>query len=108
MKIGKTRHVIDGQVVSEAEFNRRSRHRNRRGVPRIAKTYSTAAPLVSEGMGCLPNQVPEMREFVKERGLTGVEVLPSGAVALTSRGDSGRRGLLRARGLVDNDGGYGD
>jgi hypothetical protein len=34
--------------------------------------------------------------------------LDSGGVELTSRGDRGRRGLLKLRGKIDNDGGYGD
>jgi hypothetical protein len=72
------------------------------------KTYSESDPLISEGLGCMKHQVPEMRRAVERHGLTGVRVRDNGSVELTSRGDAGRRGLLRMRGLVDNDGGYGD
>ena len=100
-------HKRNGKRVTEAEFHRAGPV-GRPGIPSISKTYSGAKPLVSQGAGCLPNQVPEMREFVKEQGLSGVDVRPDGSVAFSSRGDNGRRGLLRARGLVDNDGGFGD
>jgi hypothetical protein len=76
-------------------------------VPAIG-AYSEARPLISEGLGCLPHQVPEMRKLVKERQLTGVTILDSGQAAFTSRGKCGRKGLSNMRGLVDADGGYGD
>jgi len=68
--------------------------------------YSESRPLISEGLGCLRHQVPELRELIRRFGIFGARVLDNGAVEFTSR--RGRRDLLRARGLVDADGGYGD
>ena len=70
--------------------------------------YRGDKPLISQGLGCTRRQVPEMREAVKAAGLSAVDVLDDGRVAITSRGSAGRRGLLRLNQLHDCDGGYGD
>jgi hypothetical protein len=98
--------ILNGAAVSRREFLRRRVGGG--GVARINQTYQEHKPLVSEGLGVLPHQVKEAREICRDAGLTGVRVLDSGAVEFTSRGDRGRRGLLKLRGKIDNDGGYGD
>jgi hypothetical protein len=68
--------------------------------------YSEARPLLSVASGVPKHMTQELRDFVKERKLKGVEVLDTGEVQFTSR--SGRKEYLKARGMIDNDGGYGD
>lgn len=68
--------------------------------------YRQHDPLISEGIGCMRSQVPEMREVIRKHNIKGVVVRDSGQLEITSR--RGRRELLKVRGLVDNDGGYGD
>lgn len=70
--------------------------------------YREDRPLVSNAMGCMRHQVPEMRKVIERHGLSGIRVRDDGAVEITSRGDRGRRGLLKVRGVYDRDGGYGD
>jgi len=94
---------VGGKVVEV----KRKRRPVASGIPAIG-AYGEGNPLVSQGLGCMPHQVPEMRQVVKEAGLTGVHVRDDGAVELTSRGNAGRRGLMKLRGFHDNDGGYGD
>jgi hypothetical protein len=72
----------------------------------INDAYSVAKPLVSDGMGCMKSQVPEMREAIQQRGIRGVRVLDNGQLEITSR--RGRNEVLRMRGLGDADAGYGD
>lgn len=55
--------------------------------------------------GVHPSQANELREHLRKHGVNA-EVLPSGDVKFTSRGQ--RRAYLRARGMVDLDGGYSD
>ena len=105
MKTHKLR--INGKEVSRKEFFRR-RRTGGGGVPMTTHTYNSENPLVSESLGCLPHQVPEMRQIIEREGLTGVNVRDDGAVEFTSRGDTGRRGLMKLRACHDNDGCYGD
>lgn len=72
----------------------------------VPNTYRQHDPLISEGIGCLKSQVPEMRETIKQHNIKGVTVQDSGRLEITSR--QGRRELLRVRGRIDADGGYGD
>jgi len=96
--------ATQGKVVEVTD--QRSSSKGSR-VPALG-AYSEARPLRSDSLGVMRHQVPEMREFVKSAGLTGVNVLDDGAVTFSCRGNAGRRGLLKLRGLVDKDGGYGD
>ncbi len=68
--------------------------------------YSGSSPLMSDGLGCLKSQVPEMREAIRKHNIKGVLVLDSGQLEITSR--RGRKELLRMRGKCDGDGGYGE
>jgi hypothetical protein len=98
---------INGRKVTKAEWDKR------RGVglkpgeaPRVPNTYRSDAPHVTQGAGCLPHQVPAMREFCRKKGVRGVVVNNDGTVECRTRG--ARRRLLKARSLHDNDGGFGD
>lgn len=71
-------------------------------------TYSESSPLISESLGCLPHQVPARRAELAKLGLTGCHVLDDGRVALTDRGERGRRGLMKALNSHDEDAGYRD
>ncbi len=101
MKIG---YKINGKKVTREQFLKKKV--GGRGVAMISRTYQDHKPLISEGLGCLPNQVPEMREHIRAAGIQGVHVRDNGSLEITSR--RGRRELLRYRGLVDADGCYGD
>ena len=76
------------------------------GVPMVANTYRDHDPLISEGIGCMKAQVPEMRETIRKHNIKGVTVRDSGQLEITSR--RGRKELLKVRGLADADGGYSD
>ena len=68
--------------------------------------YDSSKPLVSVGAGCQKAQVGEFREFIQQRRLRDVAIRDDGKVEFTSR--AGRREFLRARGMHDMDGGFGD
>jgi len=76
------------------------------GTPMVANTYREHDPLISEGLGCMRSQVPEMRETIQKHNIKGVQVRDSGQLEITSR--RGRKELCRVRGLADADAGYGD
>lgn len=103
----KVRFLWNGEEISEEEFQEKPSVGGL-GIPMGSTTYSASKPLVSQGLGCMRHQVPEMREEVKKHGLSSVHIREDGAAELTSRGDTGRRGLMKMRGMRDNDGGYGD
>lgn len=63
-------------------------------------------PMVSINAGVNPDQVNELRDFWRQHGVTGCDVLPNGDVVWESR--SARKRDCEARGLYDRDGGYGD
>jgi len=96
---------LNGKEVSSAEFHRGGTVGGG-GIPMGTMAYNTARPLVSEGPGCMKAQVPEMREAIREHGIVGAHVRDSGQIEFTSR--KARKQVLKMRGLVDNDGGYGD
>jgi len=99
---------INGKTVSKREWDRRKGRGLGGGAPMGTLAYSESKPLVSEALGCMKHQVPEMRQAVERAGLSGVRVLKNGAVEITTRGERGRRGLLKMRGLHDAEAGYGD
>ena len=72
----------------------------------VVGAYSEAKPLVSEGLGCMKSQVPEMRKAIRDRGIVGAHVKDNGQIEFTSR--RARKQVGKMRGLHDNDGGYGD
>lgn len=95
---------LNGQFVTPAEFHR-CRPVGGKGIPMVTGTaYSTAKPLVSEGLGCMKAQVPEMREAIRKRGIVGATVMDNGQIEFTSR--RARKQVADMRDLHDNDGGY--
>jgi len=98
------RLTINGKAVTRCEWLRK--RMGGAGTPMVTSAYSTERPLKSEASGCMKHQVPELREFVHDMGIRGVRVLDDGAVEFSSR--KGRNEYLKARGMVDNDGGYGE
>jgi len=96
---------LNGEWVTPAEFHRDGPVGGA-GVASVTNTYSTAKPLVSEGVGCMKAQVPEMREAIRERGIVGAHVRDNGQIEFTSR--RARKEVMKMRDLHDNDGGYSD
>ena len=97
---------LNGKEVTPAEFHRGGPVGGK-GIPMVTGTaYSTAKPLVSEGVGCMKAQVPEMREMLKSRGIQGAHVRDNGQIEFTSR--KARKQVMAARGLRDNEAGYSD
>ena len=102
------RYKINGKLVTKEEWDSRKGAGLRGGVPLGTVAYSESKPLISEGLGCLPNQVPEMREAIKRHGIRGVRVLNNGALEITSRRGRKEVGLMRPIPLHDAEAGYSD
>ena len=102
--MSKVKYVLNGREVSAEEFRKGSVETL--AVPMTANTYRAHDPLLSDGLGCLKAQVPEMRRVIEHHNIKGVAVKDNGQLEITSR--RGRKELLAVRGLVDNDGSYGD
>lgn len=101
-----TTYTINGKEVSREEFVKNANSDWLAAPPMTANTYREHDPLISEGIGCMKSQVPEMRRVLKRHSIQGVVVRDNGQLEITSR--RGRKELLKVRGLVDADGGYGD
>ncbi len=101
------KYVVNGKELTREEFESLPAKSGWLSGPFMtAHTYRDHDPLLSEGMGCMKAQVPEMRQVIRKHGIQGVTVRDSGQLEITSR--QGRRELLKVRGMVDNDAGYGD
>lgn len=74
--------------------------------PMATDTYSEHDPLISEGCGVMKAQVGETRELIRRHNIQGAAVHDNGQVRFTSR--RARKEFLAQRGLLDNDGSYGD
>lgn len=94
----------NGKEVSRTEFNKT--RAKKLGVPMAANTYRGHDPLQSDGLGCMKQQVPELRRVIQKHNIPGVVVKDNGQLEITSR--RGRKELLRVRGFCDNDGGFSD
>lgn len=99
-------YYINGRQVTPEEFRLKGRKDWLEAPPLHANTYTAHDPLLSDGLGCLKSQVGELRETIRKHNIQGVVVKDSGQLEITSR--RGRKELLAVRGLVDNDGSYGD
>jgi len=102
------KYTINGKYVTKQEWDARKGVGLKGGVPLGTVAYSESKPLISEGLGCLPNQVPEMRAAIKRHGIQGVRVLDSGQLEITSRRGRKEVGLMRPIPLHDAEGGYSD
>lgn len=71
-----------------------------------ANTYSEHDPLISEGCGVMKSQVGEARDMIRQHNIQGAAVHDNGQIRFTSR--RARKEFLSRRGLLDNDGSYGD
>lgn len=100
----KVNYRINGKEATKAEFERLPAKPI--GAPSVSNTYTEHDPLISDGVGCMKSQVPEMRKTIRQHSIQGAQVLDNGQIRFTSR--RARRELLRVRGLCDNDGGYSD
>jgi len=100
------KYFVNGKEVSPKEFRSGGKKDWLEAPPMTANTYSAHDPLVSDGMGCMKSQVPELRNVIKQHNIQGVAVKDNGQLEVTSR--RGRKELLAVRGLIDNDGSYGD
>jgi hypothetical protein len=102
-------YIVNGKEVTREEFlanGPKNPDWLTTGFNTSLTTYREHDPLLSDGLGCLKSQVPELREVIRKHNIKGVRVQDSGKLEITSR--RGRRDLLRVRGLADADGGYGD
>ena len=99
-------YILNGKQVSRDEFCAGARSNWLSGPPMTANTYREHDPLISDGCGVMKAQVPEAREAIVRHGIQGAAVLDNGQVRFTSR--RARKHWLQMRGLVDNDGSYGD
>jgi hypothetical protein len=99
-------YVLNGKNVTREEFLAGAPGDGLKSPPRTANTYRGHDPLISDGLGCMKAQVPELRDVIREHGIKGVVVRDSGQLEITSR--RGRAELCKVRGLADKDGGFGD
>ncbi len=99
-------YVLNGKTVSRDEFCAGAKRDWLAGPPMTANTYTEADPLISDGCGVMKSQVSETREAIRYHGIQGAAVLDNGQVRFTSR--RARKEFLSMRGLVDNQGSYGD
>ena len=99
-------YYINGKEVTRDQFMAGARRDWLQRPPMVANTYTEHDPLISDGVGCMKSQVPEMREVIRKHNIQGAQVLPNGQIRFTSR--RARKELLRVRGLCDNEGSYGD
>lgn len=100
-------YKLNGKVVSREEFCAGARQDwLTAGPPMTAQTYTEHDPLISDGCGVMKSQVGETREAIRHHGIQGAAVLDNGQVRFTSR--RARKEFLAMRGLVDNDGCFGD
>ena len=101
--IRKHKLILNGREVTPEEFHKDGPVGGR-GIPMVSRAYSDAKPLISEALGCLPNQIPEMKETLEKHSIQGVKVNPSGSLSITSK--AGRAKLMKVKGQHDGDGGY--
>jgi len=104
--MSKVVYKLNGREVPLEEFLAGAKSDWLDRPPMTANTYSAHDPLVSDGLGCMKSQVPELRETIRQHNIKGVQVKDNGQLEITSR--RGRKELLAVRGLVDNEAGYGD
>lgn len=90
----------------KARLAHRRRLRTKLPVPMVNNATTAARPQESLAMSCHRSQVGEYNAFCRDKQISGAHYKPDGTCVLESR--QARNKLLRARGLRDNDAGYGD
>lgn len=98
----------NGRVVSKEELDRLLPPKKDwlDAPPMVTDTYSEHDPLISEGCGVMKSQVKETRDMIRRHSIQGAAVHDNGQIRFTSR--RARKEFLAMRGLVDNQGSYGD
>ena len=104
--MSKVVYKINGKVVSREEFVKDVNPDWLKSPAKVNNTYTEHDPLISDGCGVMKSQVPETREAIRYHGIQGAQVMNNGQIRFTSR--RARKEFLRMRGLVDNDGSFGD
>jgi|TARA_R100001530_G_scaffold128524_1_gene98319 hypothetical protein len=105
-------YYLNGKEVTAKKFRAGGKSDWLKASPMIANTYNEHDPLLSEALGCMKSQVPEMRQLLESEGVQGVGILDSGQARITSR--RGRNHLMRLLTEIrgnkyhDIDGGYSD
>jgi hypothetical protein len=97
----------NGRIVSKKEFDAIPPVSDEllRGV-QVRQAYQESRTGRSLAMGCHPTQAAAFNERARKMGVTGVSWDSRGHCLITSR--KARRDYMKAIGLHDNDGGYGD
>ena len=104
--MSKPTYYINGKKVTLKEFQAGGKEDWLDAAPMTANTYTEHDPLISEGCGVMKAQVSETRDAIKRHGIQGAAVHNNGQIRFTSRRT--RKEFLAMRGLVDNQGSYGD
>lgn len=100
------KYTVNGKECTREEFLKGANDDFLKAPPMATDTYSQHDPLVSDGLGCMKSQVKDLRDVIRKHNIQGVQVKNDGQLEITSR--RGRKELLAVRGMVDNDGSYGD
>ncbi len=104
----------NGKVVTQKELDKLLPPKKNwlDGPSMTANTYTEHDPLISEALGVMKSQVPEMRKTLEKEKIPGVAILDNGQARITSR--RGRNKLMelyekmRGNKMHDIDGGFGD
>jgi len=104
----------NGRVVTQEELNKvLPPKEDWLSAPSMtANTYTEHDPLISDALGVLKSQVPQMRKTLEQEKIQGVSILDNGQARITSR--RGRNQLMklltemRGNKYHDIDGGFGD
>lgn len=104
MKFGKATYKIDGEVVSEQEYVRRTARRRRKG-RRISRQRLAKWPLTPDAIAINPVHVPATMEVDKKNGVP-TEYTRSGEPIIT--GPAHYRKYLALHGFHHRNAGYGD
>ena len=101
-------HKYNGRVVSQEKLDELlPPKKDWIESPAMAtNTYTEHDPLISEGCGVMKAQVGEARAMIRQHNIQGAAVHDNGQIRFTSR--RARKDFLARRGLLDNDGSYGD
>ena len=101
---GKKHFFINGEEVTARRFARAFPPKPLVG-EEIGGTPTKGWPLYSDAAGCHPSQIKNLERVALERGVP-TECTADGRVIFRDRAH--RRAYLRAFGLHDKNGGYGD
>jgi len=106
--MSKFAHYVNGKEVTKDELDELVPVKKDwlEAPPMTSNTYSEHDPLISEGCGVMKAQVGEAREMIRQHNIQGAAVHENGQIRFTSR--RARKEFLSRRGLVDNEGSYGD